>query len=118
MNPSIPLADASLISFIHVSGVYGYAFPTMKWAQTYLVPLPGIGIDGVKDPPPVLVGTGVEVDVVEKVVEVEVVGLKAEARALPVKEEKNETLQSPPHRPFAPSPPQGVEHSESATFFP
>jgi hypothetical protein len=59
----------------------------MKWAQTYLVPLPGIGIDGVNDPPPVLVGTGVEVDVAEEVVIVGVIGLKAEVRAVPVKEE-------------------------------
>jgi hypothetical protein len=67
-----------------------------------------------------LVGTGVAVVVVVeiKVVEVVVAVLKAEVRAVPVKEEKKEIRQSPPHFPFAPSPPQGVWHSVSATFLP
>jgi len=90
----------------------------MKCAQTYLVPLPGMLPVGVYDPPGVLVGAGVvvvdKVDVVDVVMGV----LKAEVRAVPVKDENKDILQSPPHFPFVPSPPQGVWHSDSATFFP
>lgn len=96
----------------------------MKCAQTFLTPFPGILIVGVKDPPGVLVGTGVlvaagvaVVDDVDKV-DVVVAALKAEVRAVPVKEEKKDILQSPPHFPLDPSPPHGVWHSDSATFFP
>ena len=45
-----------------------------------------------------------KVDVVDVVMGV----LKAEVRAVPVKEEKKDILQSPPHFPLDPSPPHGV----------
>jgi hypothetical protein len=63
---------------------------------------------GVYDPPGVLVGIGVVVVDKVEVVDVVVAVLKAEVRAVPVKEEKKDILQSPPHFPLVPSPPQGV----------
>ena len=48
--------------------------------------------------------------VVDKVEVVDVVAavVKADVRAVPVKDEKKDILQSPPHFPLVPSPPQGV----------
>lgn len=38
----MPAALASFMSSVQSSAVYGYEFPTMKWARTYLEPEPDV----------------------------------------------------------------------------